>query len=412
MEMPINSISPLKMHIDLNSCFTTIEQQANPLIRHKPVVVAAYDTPKGMILAASYEAKAIGIKLGLSVSEGRKIYPGLIVMMPDPDKYFDANGRFRELLLKYTSSVVAKSVDEFAVDFLGSPAVRQGDSLEKVGNAIKQDIKYSLGEYVTVNVGIGSNRFLAKLAAGLNKPDGLDKITAENLKQTYSSLSLVDLPGINVRYQARLNLAGIYSPLDFLDAPLQVLRQQVFHSIVGYYWYLRLRGYEVDNVDFGRKTFGQQYALSKKTNDINELSRLLMKLCEKTGRRLRRAGFMASGIHLWLGFDDHSRWSHGKKPGHILYSTQSIYQAALKLLKLAVSESRVTNIAVSVYGLSSAGLKQLDLFADPEQDSWSLATAADNINDRYGEFSVIPALMANMQGTILKRVSFGKINDL
>src|ERR1035441_8446113 len=107
MEMPISSEVALKMHIDLNSCFTTIEQQANPLIRHKPVAVAAYDTPRGMILASSYEAKALGIKLGLSVQEGRIICPELVVMMPDPDKYFDAHDRFKKLLLKYTSEVVS-----------------------------------------------------------------------------------------------------------------------------------------------------------------------------------------------------------------------------------------------------------------------------------------------------------------
>jgi DNA polymerase-4 len=410
MEIPINYQPPLKMHIDLNSCFAIIEQQANPLIRHKPVAVAAYDTPRGMILASSYEAKAIGIKLGINVAEARRICPGVIVMMPDPDKYFDAQSRFRKLLLRYTDEVVAKSVDEFAVDFKGSPSLRRGDTLEQVGYSIKQDVKKHLGSYVTVNVGIGPNRFLAKLAAGLHKPDGLDKISGENLRDIYSRLSLIDLPGINVRYQARLNLAGIYTPLDFLDAPLEMLRSEVFKSIVGYYWYLRLRGYEVDSVDFGRKTFGQQYALGNKTNDLNELSRLLMKLSEKTGRRLRKAGYTASGIHLWLSFEEYQGFGRAQKLDYPLYSTSSIYGAAHKLLTGAVGDARVTKMAIAVYGLKPAGYKQLDLFTDPERDVWSLAVAADKVNDRYGEFSLIPALMANMDDLILKRVSFGKVN--
>lgn len=412
MEMQINKQPALKMHIDLNSCFTTIEQQANPLIRRKPVVVAAYDTPRGMVLAASYEAKALGIKLGVNVAEAREIFPGVIVMMPDPDKYFDANARFKKLLLKYTDLVVAKSVDEFSVNFKGSPSIRSGLSMEQIGYQIKQDIKDSLGEYVTVNVGIGPNRFLAKLASGLNKPDGLDRIDSSNLREVYGRIKLIDLPGINVRYQARLNLAGIYTPLDFLDAPLPLLKHEVFRSIVGYYWYLRLRGHEIDDVDFSRKTFGQQYALSIRTADKDELSRLLMKLCEKTGRRLRRAGFSARGIQLWVGFEDYSRWSHGIKLSYSLYSTQSIYDAALKLLKVAVTDVRVRVLAVSVYALAPAAPKQLDLFMDPRKDSFALAEAADNVNDRYGEFSLVPALMANMQDTILKRVSFGKVNDL
>ncbi len=410
MEMPINYVDPRIMHIDLNSCFAIIEQQANPLIRNRPVAVAAYDTPRGMILASSYEAKAIGIKLGLSVGEAKQIYPKLIVMMPDPDKYFDAHDRFRTLLLKYTSEVVAKSVDEFVVDFRGSPALRQGLSMEEIGYMIKQDVKDMLGSYVTVNVGIAPNRFLAKLASGLNKPDGLDIINGENLKTIYERVSLLDLPGINVRYQARLNLAGIYTVMDFLNAPLEKLRGEVFKSIVGYYWYLRLRGHEIDNVDFKRRTFGQQYALGQRTNDPSELSRLLMKLCEKTGRRLRRNGYSARGVHLLLMFEDRTYYSHGTKQKYQLYSTQDIYLAARKLLYSAIKEARVTQISITVYDIENNANTQLNLFEGSKYDTMGLSRAADMVNDRYGEFTLYPALMSNMQDVILKRVAFGKVD--
>src|SRR5262249_9841728 len=152
----------------------------------------------------------------------------------------------------------------------------------------------------TVNVGIGPNRFLAKVAAGLHKPDGLDVIDGTTLEEVYSRLALLDLPGINVRYEARLNAGGIFTPLQFLHAPLLLLKRQVFQSIVGYYWYLRLRGHEIDGVDFGRKSYGQQYALGQKTTDREQLARLLMKLCEKTGRRLRAHGYIAEGIYLCM----------------------------------------------------------------------------------------------------------------
>ena len=179
MEMPINNNRPMMMHIDLNSCFAIIEQQANPLIRHKPVAVAAYASPRGAVIASSYEAKALGIKLGVNVREARLLCRDVIVMTPDPEKYFDAHRRFKKVLLNYTDEVTPKSVDEFVIDFRGSMAVARGKSLEEIGFDIKHDIKEALGEYVTVNVGIGTNRFLAKLAAGLHKPDGLDTITGE-----------------------------------------------------------------------------------------------------------------------------------------------------------------------------------------------------------------------------------------
>src|SRR3989344_5884129 len=164
-KLALNHARPLIMHIDLNSCFAIIEQQANPLIRYKPVAVAAYDTPGGMVLAASYEAKRLGIKLGVNVRQARELCPEVIVMIPDPAKYRNAHRRFREVLLNYTSEITPKSIDEFVIDFAGSPSLRAGRTLTDVGYEIKEKIKQSLGEYGTVNVGIGPKRFFGKLAA-------------------------------------------------------------------------------------------------------------------------------------------------------------------------------------------------------------------------------------------------------
>lgn len=412
MAVQINYNQPMIMHIDLNSCFAIIEQQANPLIRRKPVAIAAYDTPRGAIIASSYEAKALGIKLGVNVREARLLCPEVIVMMPDPEKYFDAHRRFKQVLSRYTSNVTPKSVDEFVVDFRGSPAVRNGKSLIEIGYQIKQDIKQVLGDYVTVNVGIGTNRFLAKLAAGLHKPDGLDVITGETLRDTYAALGLTDLPGINVRYQARLNAAGIFTPLQFLDANVLYLRKRVFKSVVGLYWHYRLHGHEVDQIDFGRKSFGQQYALAQKTSDIQELARLLMKLCEKAGRRMRTAGYVGGGVHLWLGFSNRTYWAQGKKAHHDVYATQDIHMIALRLLQQARLPALVTNIGVTIFDLRPSSPEQLGLFDDSRLDARSLARAADAVNDRYGDFTLVPAVMANMQNIIMKRVAFGSVRDL
>lgn len=412
MEMPLNFNDPLIMHIDLNSCFAIIEQQANPLIRRKPVAIAAYDSPRGAVIASSYEAKALGIKLGVNVREARMLSKDVIVMMPDPEKYFDAHRRFKKVLLNYTDEVTPKSVDEFVVDFKGSIAVRRGKSLVEIGQQIKADIKESIGEYVTVNVGIGTNRFLAKLAAGLNKPDGLDVITARNLRDVYASLELTDLPGINTRFQARLNYAGIYTPLEFLDSDAILLKKQVFKAITGYYWYMRLRGHEIDNIDYGRKSFGQQYAIGKRTSDRGEISRLLMKLCEKTGRRLRKADYYAGGVHLWVNFDDRTFFSKGKKLRIPIYSTQDIYNHAQRLLNEIRIRAKATNIGVTVFDLQPASPTQMGLFDDTRLDTRALAYAADKVNDRYGEFTLVPATMAGMQDIILKRVAFGSVRDL
>lgn len=411
MEAQINQAQPLIMHIDLNACYAMIEQQANPLIRNKPVGVAAYGTSGGFVLAASYEAKRLGIGL-MRVREAREICKDIIILTPDPEKYFNAHRRFRKVLLKYTDKVTPKSVDEFVVDFSGSLAVQSGKSLVDIGYQIKRDIKKALGDYVTVNIGIAPNRFLAKVAAGLNKPDGLDEINSQNLVKTYRGLTLLDLPGINVRYEARLNFANIYTPLQFMQASTWKLKHEVFQSINGYYWYLRLRGWEIDDHVSSIQSFGQQYALGDKTNDREKLSRLIMKLSEKCGRRLRKHGFIAKGVVLGVGYENRTFWGQQRKAKAMIYTTQDIYRNVMRLMNIAPMPARVTSLDVSVNYLEPAEPVQMGLFDNSRLDNMSLARAVDKMNDRYGEFTVVPAIMANMDDTILKRVPFGSVRDL
>lgn len=457
-ERLINPSVPYVMHIDLNSCFAIIEQQANRLLRGKPVGIAAYDTPRGFVLAASYEAKAKGIKLGVTVEQSRSMCPGICIMTPDPAKYREAHRRFREALLCFTPDVHPKSIDEFVLNMKGSPVLREklqagmehNAAMLEIGREMKLAIARSLGEWVTVNVGISTNRFLAKYAAGFGKPDGMMLIDHHNLTESYEGMHLVDLPGINLRYRARLRAAGIYTPLDFLHAELSTLKKRVFKSIVGYYWYLRLRGHEIDEVESITKTIGHQYALSQQTTDMEKLERLLMKLCEKTGRRLRRNNYYAQGIHLYMGFASEypmydgpasfenmqtiTSWSHGEKVWHRLHATHDIFQAAKRLLHQAEIPRKVKIMSVHVFNLAPWDPEQLSLFGGNDFQEKQYAThgvhatasvpirqlgsnkrlseAVDMLNDRYGEFIVTSALMMDMQGTILDRIAFGQVRDL
>lgn len=411
MDLRLNDSEPLTMHVDLNSCYAIIEQQANRLIRNKPVGIAAYASPRGFVLASSYEAKRLGVKL-MRVSEAKQIAPDIVIMTPDPEKYFEAHRRFRAVLERYTSEVVPKSIDEFVIDFRGSPAVQAGRSLTDIGRQIKKDIKDSLGDYVTVNIGIAPNRFLAKVAAGLDKPDGMDVITASDIPNVLGQLTLLDLPGINYRYRARLALAGILTPLDFLEAPMIKLKKEVFKSVVGYYWYLRLRGYEIDAEKFRARSFGNDYAVGEKTRDREKVARLLMKLCEKTGRRLRKHDYQAQGIFLGIGFENGAWWGKSRRSRALIYSTQEIYVRVMHLLDMVEFPARVTHLNIAVFDVVPASPVQMGLFDGTRLDTRSLAKASDDINNRYGEFTVVPASMANMQDVIVKRVPFGSVRDI
>ena len=413
MTLPFNNSDSIVMHIDLNSCFASCEQQANPLIRHKPVAVAAYVSPGGCILASSYEAKAFGVKTGTRVFEGRALCPTLIVKEPDPPLYRYISQKMMALFREYSPDCVQKSVDEAVLDFFGvsnagatSYVARlvSGQKLHNVGYEIKERIKSEIGDYLIVNVGIGPNRFLAKTAASWHKPDGLDEINHLNLEEAFSQFKLRDLCGINFRLEERLNLVNVFTPLDSLHADLITLRG-AFGGICGYYWYLRLRGYEIDKVNFPRRSFGQSYALPKATNDEIELSRLLLKLCEKMGRRLRESGLSAGGIHVACNFDE-SFFHHGEKVSTNLYSTQSLYKESRRIL-FSTKLLPVRLLAVSCFDLKPNFPAQQYLF-DNLLEERHLSDALDKINDRYGEFVVAPASMMEMDKKIIDRIAFGK----
>ncbi|OYW83754.1 hypothetical protein B7Z17_05205, partial [Candidatus Saccharibacteria bacterium 32-49-10] len=208
------------------------------------------------IVTASYEAKARGVKVGMKIAHARLLCPGLVALESDPPKYRYVYRRLMAILEAYSPMVRMKSIDEGLIDFSESPReVRERDLLE-AGREIKARIREEIGEYMLCNIGIGTNRFLAKTAAGFNKPDGLTIISSVNLREMYGRLVLEDLTGIAGGYGRRLRQVGITTPLEFLDAEEVVLDRQVFHGKPGRDWYRRLRGWEVDDVDFAMKSVG------------------------------------------------------------------------------------------------------------------------------------------------------------
>ena len=124
--MEFNSSPSYIMHIDLNSCFATIEQQANPFLRGKPVAVAAFTSPGGCILASSVEAKRLGIKTGMRVRDGKELYPDLIIRTADTILIRDVHQKFKKICLNYSPDVVPKSIDEVVINFCGTPALKKG----------------------------------------------------------------------------------------------------------------------------------------------------------------------------------------------------------------------------------------------------------------------------------------------
>lgn len=407
--MEFNPEAPTVMHIDINSCFATIEQQANPALRGHPVAVAAFTTNKGCILAASVEAKKLGIKTGMRVMDGRAIYPKLVILPPDPNKYRNVHLALKNIISGYTNNFTPKSIDEFVLNMKDYPALKTL-TLKGVACEIKQRIKKEVGEWITVSVGIAPNRYLAKIAAGLHKPDGLDEINAKNFLSVYSNLKLTDLTGIKQRNAMRLNLMGIYSVLDFYNAPVWRLRA-AFHSITGAYWNARLSGYEVDNVEYGRRSFGNSVAIGRNFSKTEELSPILARLTEKMCSRLRASHYRACGVHLMIVYKNGSWWHRGRLSPYGMFDSRDFYRIAFELLREAGPAGPVLNLAVSCYALTTDGPLQLGFF-DNVVAKRNLVGAIDDVNERWGDFTVSSARSLGGAKVVMDRIAFGGIKEL
>lgn len=385
--LPISREPPQIMHIDLNSAFAMTEQQARPSLRGKPLGMTNRISKNCCIIAASYEAKNRGVKVGMGLVEARRLVPELIVLETDPPKYLYVHQTLARIMQSYSPNVKMRSIDEGLIDFHGTRNFINNRHIHDIALEIKSRLKADLGNWLRVNIGIGQNRFLAKTAAGLNKPDGLDTISHNNILDIYGSLELTDLPGIARHYQARLNAVGIFSPLDFLDAAADTLRRLVFHGIVGDEWYQRLRGYEVDDEPTKLGQVGRQFALDKRTNEDRELLPRFHYLCETTGKKLRYNRADARGILVWAGLASGERWRARRTWSKSFYTDRDIYERALELFQTRPRHSPLTIMGITCYNLRATRRAQSSLFEEINRED-RLSEAIDELNERYGNFVI------------------------
>lgn len=427
MREEYNSETPLVMHIDLNSCFATVEQQARPMLRGRPVAIVNRRTEHTMIVTASYEAKKQGIVLGTKLKEAKKLCPGLVGLESDPPKYRFVYHRLLDIMRDYSAHVTMKSIDEGVIDFHHAPESIKARGMESIGREIKQRLKDEIGCAMRCNIGIATNRFLAKTAASLHKPDGLDIITHENLRDVYATLKLTDLTGIAHHNERRLNTVGIYTPLEFLDASSQTLHSMVFKSICGEQWHQRLRGWEVDDVEHDLKSAGRQYVLESRHLSYEEILQRLHHLCESTGQKLRSQDKVARGVMVWAttysqdpgtpntqgGWEIRrgSRYWHSRRMASMpFFSDQAIYAQAEQLFHAAPMNIR--SIGVTVYELSDDNDPQLSFFGDEIARERRVTSAIDEINDRYGRRVIHSADTLGTNDQVKQKIPFGSTRYL
>jgi DNA polymerase-4 len=407
--LPFNPAPSTILYIDLNSAFASIEQLCDPFLRGKPIAVAAYISPRGCILSPSIEAKELGIKTGMLVREGKQLCPELVVLQTDPPKYRAVHLQMKKLLAHYTDKVEPKSIDEFALDMKGIALGQEG--LWGLAKEIKARMEDEIGKALRASIGLAPNRYLAKTAAGLHKPDGLEEINSRNYAEVFSQLELMDLCGIKNKNCVRLNSQGIRTATDFYNARVELL-QAAFESIAGYYWYMRLHGWEIDATLHKRKSYGNSHALAIKPRTPNDLAPVLMKLGEKTGYRMRRAGYECRGVHVAFAYRDGSSWRRDVTLKEPLFNSLDIFKVAFDLMCQSPYRKPITHIMESVFNLSqSREALQLSLFGDLEKKH-HLVEALDSIKMKFGDFAITPAIMLSAQDMVPDRIGFGNAREL
>lgn len=405
----LNTADPTTLVIDLNCAFASIEQQHDPELRGKPLAIAAYATGAATIVSSSREARDLGIKTGMRVFEARAIFPRVVVKEPNPPLYRAASDKLMEILDRYSPDVLRMSIDEASIDLAGTPSLAKLGP-EGVGRSIKVAIREEIGECVTCSVGVSTSIWMAKQASNLDKRDGLQRIDHTNLVAVFERLELTDLSGIAEATARRLARAAIFTPMDFLRATGDRLKDAGMHAEVADGWGRRLRGFEGTSfVRARRKSYSHSHVIARPTRSQAELEELLMRLCDMVGRRLRAANRRGSVVSVGVAY--RPVVGHFSKQATLaspVFTGDQIYATALKLLAARDPDRLVGTLGVGLSGLSDGAPPQLDLFVDasrprPER----LEAAVDAIRNRFGEDAVTRARLLGRARVVRDRIAFG-----
>ena len=381
------------LHIDFDSFFASVEQQLNPNLRGKPIGVKAQNG-RTCIIAASREAKALGVKSPSRTFDALEKVPNMVFVPAHFEKYWEITQKFLNICKDYSPYVELFSLDEVFMDItltqnLFSHSTGSGqDGKNEIIKQIRTRIKNEIGEYITVSVGISHNKLLAKLASGMNKPNGLVEIMPENLEEVYSRVKLTDFCGIGKRIENRLNSLGIFTPLELRKTSLDTLVKE-FKDIEGHF--LKNLGEGIDNSDVVpyyfaslTKSVGRSYCLPENTYNQRIVLQNIYELCEEISIKLRRLNKKGRTVNFYLGGEIPR---HGRKTlANYIDSGAEIFNLC-KLMYDQWKPSMVRQISISIGNLQDSKNLTLSLF-DSENKKDKINKIIDKLNEKYGDHTV------------------------
>lgn len=303
------------LYLDLNSFFASVEQQLNPKLRGKPVAVVPMMADSTFVIAASYPAKKYGVKTGTRVKDAKIMCPGLILVEGSHGEYIEVHEKVIDVVESCLPVTAVCSIDEFACRLTGRDQ-KVANAIE-LANEIKEKLRIKVGECITASIGISSNRFLAKVAADMLKPNGLTLLEKEHLPGRLFELQLRDLPGIGPRMERRLNRFGITQMPALWRLSIDEMRQ-IWGGVGGEYFYKWIRGEETFEKQTKHSMITHSHVLPPVQRTLAGATEVYHKLTAKLAFRLRKERSWARSFSAGASLAEGGYWSNHTG----LYETQ------------------------------------------------------------------------------------------
>ena len=406
------------LYLDLNSYFASVEQQLQPKLQNKPVAIVPTMTDATCAIAASYEAKAYGVKTGTMIYEAKKLCPEIICVQANHENYVMYHHKILAEINKYIPIEIISSIDEVACKLIGSQ--KNEAQARQIAKNIKIGIQENIGQYIRCSIGIAPNRFLAKTASNLEKPDGLQVLYGKDIPDRIKHFKLSDLTGIGRAMEYRLNKSGILSIQELYNISPKHMRK-IWGNVQGEkFWYM-LRGKEIADIKTERKTIGHSHVLEPKWRLVELAEKVMLRLLLKASSRLRRMDYYCSRLSLSIRTENNLRLE-GKSRFYRACDNKKLQEEATKIWAQLIKKrnfKQIKKISITLYNLKKKSDLQPELFQNFNKKITldtnrfeKLSKTMDNINTRFGRDSVtiggLPNKIKSFSGT---RIAFTRIPD-
>ena len=369
--------------VDMDAFFASVEQQTNPDLKGKPIAVTGAGA-RTIITTASYEARAYGVKTGMTLHDAKKLCPHIIFVVGDNKKYAYICGRLEEICLRFSPDIEIYSIDEVFLDITGSYHLYGNP--EELARTIKKTVKNELS--INCTIGIGPNILIAKLASDLAKPDGLRWIGEDNLASVLETLPVKKLWGIGSHTEEKLRDMGVRTCGELARTPLSLLTNKF--GVLGERLQEMGKGMlhrPLELVTPEPKSIGHSTTFPKDLWKREEIDPQLLLLSEKVGRRARRYGYKGRKVTLTVRYADFKTFTRQATLTVYTFDTGEIYRTALSILDGIRLKKSVRLLGVSLSSFGS--YDQLTLFEETNRNERAaLLRAVDAVNDKYGEYKI------------------------